>query len=92
MKTFSRFKNSLIQTISLFGKFNSLVLDIFNLFKPKQKPSSIGKKWTRPELKEGTQPIKSKQLSSPQASINERDLVQDQILKPTSGNNHSDAT
>ena len=42
LRTFSRFKNSFKEIISAFGKLNSIVLDIFNLFKPKPKPSSIG--------------------------------------------------
>ncbi len=92
LKTFNRFKNSFIQIISIFGKLNSIVLDIFKLFKPKPKPSSIGKKWTRPEISRDNLPLESKQIQSPQANINEKDLAKDQILKSTSGNNTSDVS
>ncbi len=92
LKTFSRFKNSFLQIFAAFAKLTSIIVDLFHIFKPKAKPSSIGKKWTRPELKNEIQPLDSEQLSSPEAIINEKDLVKDQILKPTSGNNPPDAS
>ena len=92
LKTFNRFKNSLVETISAFGKLNSIVLDIFKIFTPKPKPSSIGKKGVRPDLINENESEESKQLSALQASMNKRDLVKDQILKPNSGNNTSDAS
>lgn len=92
LKTFSRFKNSFIQIFSAFGKLYSIFLDGFKLFKPKPKPSSIGKKWTRPEFKNEIQSLESKQPSSRQDSIKEEDLVHEKILKSTSGNNTSNAS
>ena len=67
-------------------------MDIFKLFRPKDKPSSIGKKWTCPEPKSEIKPLETKQLSTPEANIKESDFVQDQILKTTSGNNPHDAS
>ena len=89
LKTFNHFKNRFLQMISAVGKLNLLISEIFNLFK--SKPSSIGKKWIRPELRKETQSLESKQLGSSQAIIKNKDLVKDQILKSTSGNNTSDS-
>ena len=79
-------------TRSAFGKLNSILLDILKIFTPKPKPSSIGKKWVRPDLRNENESEESKQLSARQASIKESDLVKGQILKPNSGNNTSDAS
>ena len=92
LKTFSRFKNSFNDTIAAFGELNSIVVGFFKLFKPKPKPSSIGKKWIRPDLDTGLRSVESKQIGSPEANIKEKDLVQDQTIKSTSGKNTSETS
>ena len=89
LKTFNHFKNRFLQIISAVGKLNSI---IFKLFKPKPKPSSIGKKWTRPEKEKDINLLDTKQTSSIQPNIKERDLAKDRILKSTSGNKTSDSS
>ncbi len=92
LRTFVRWKSSFNQIIFAFSKLGSIILEFFVLFKSKAKPSSIGKKWIRPEHNNEIAESESKQFASLEANIKENNLVQNQIVKPTSGNNPSDAS
>ena len=94
LKTFTRWKDTFIQNLSLFGKLIDVVVDIFKLFRPKPKPSTIGKKWIRPETNNESSSSKSEDTLSREASITKNELVSEQPLKPTStlGNNPSDVS
>ncbi|KGG16694.1 MULTISPECIES: hypothetical protein [unclassified Prochlorococcus] len=75
LRTFLRWKNSLNQTLSAFSKLGSIFIDIVMLFKPKPKPSQIGKKWVRPEINNSDKTLESEQLSSLEANIKDESLV-----------------
>ncbi len=92
LRTFNRWGNSFKQFFAAFAKLGLIFLEIFKIFKPKAKPSSIGKKWIRKEIENKNPSLDSNQVSSLEANFQEKALVPDKILKTTSGNNPADAS
>ena len=91
LKTLNRWKNSIKQVFLASTKLGSIFLEVFKLFKPKSKPSEIGKKWVRPEIDEKKQSSEGNIVSSDEVvSIEENTLVSDQIPALKSGKKSSD--
>ncbi len=92
IKSFSLWNNRISQIIAVFGRLGSIVLAISDLFKGKPKPSSIGKKWVRPETNNKSAGSDSKQLASLEGNIDDKNFASDQISTLASGNTPSDAS
>ncbi len=90
LKTLNRWKDSIKQVFLASTKLGSIFLEVFKLFKPKSKPSEIGKKWVRPEIDDEKKSSEGNIRSSDEVSIEENTLVSDQIPALKSGNKSSD--
>ena len=81
---------SLLMQKWMVVKLGSIFLEVFQLFKPKPKPSKSGKKWVRPEIEDGKKSSESNIQPSYEVNIGENTLVSDQISALKSGNKSSD--
>ena len=91
VKTLTRWKNSFKQVFLAGAKFGSIVFEVFKLFKPKPKPSEIGKKWIRSELEDEKRAAISPRASN-EVNIEENSLATDQIASLKSEETSSDAS
>ncbi len=92
LKKISHWKNNFNQLFLAFLKLGSIFVEFISLFKPKPKPSSIGKKWVSPELREGNSSSEIKQGTSPEVKIEKNNLVSDQLLSQASEDTTQDAS
>ncbi len=92
LSTFKRWRNSFQHSMAASSKLMSIFLDLFKLFRPKPKPSAIGKKWVRPDTDDEKKSLDAQQLSSSKGKIEEKTNLPDPILKTTSSNTPSDVS